>query len=229
MGRMPVDKERRVDDELQSKWVSLLIPFLQKNGLRNTTMDEVARVIGVSKATLYKYFSSRDEIFSLVVDSFLSGLDLMREVLFDESLSFEERYIRYFENLAFQSVDVSTTLLEDIKYHFPRLSRRIEQSQTENEFEFQKFYSRGVEAGAFMKIHPSIVARISRVALDEFLDPDFLLRNGLSFQQALKDFYMLKTQGTLNPESSTALSADYLDKRLVNMFRGTAGAFVTSE
>jgi len=42
--------------------------FLE-HGVATTTMDAVAREAGVSKATLYSYFRSRDELFGAVVEA----------------------------------------------------------------------------------------------------------------------------------------------------------------
>ena len=44
-----------------------------KNGLRKFTMDDISMKLGVSKATVYKHFSSRTEILEAVVQ--LASLD----------------------------------------------------------------------------------------------------------------------------------------------------------
>ncbi|HIE30743.1 TPA: TetR/AcrR family transcriptional regulator, partial [Candidatus Poribacteria bacterium] len=37
-------------------------------GLKKTTMDEIAKKCGMSKATLYYYFKSKEDIFRAVID-----------------------------------------------------------------------------------------------------------------------------------------------------------------
>jgi len=44
--------------------------FVQK-GYHGTSMDDIAQVLGVSKGAIYQYFKSKDELFSLVVESIL--------------------------------------------------------------------------------------------------------------------------------------------------------------
>ena len=39
-------------------------------GFENTTMSEIANRTGGSKATLYNYFSSKEELFAAVIDEF---------------------------------------------------------------------------------------------------------------------------------------------------------------
>ena len=67
MGRKPVDKERIDDPELKATWISRLAPVYLRNGLTRFTMDDIASKLGISKATLYKYYASREEILDDVV------------------------------------------------------------------------------------------------------------------------------------------------------------------
>ena len=62
MGRKPVDKERIDDPELKSAWIKQLSPIYLRNGLTRFTMDDIASKLSISKATLYKYYASREEI-----------------------------------------------------------------------------------------------------------------------------------------------------------------------
>lgn len=55
-----------------------------QQGFENTSMSEIANRVGGSKATLYNYFSSKEEIFTAVMDSaaaehFVVGFDILHE------------------------------------------------------------------------------------------------------------------------------------------------------
>lgn len=52
--------------------------LFSENGIEKTTMDDIARVAEYSKATLYVYFKSKDEIFHYIV---LKGMKLLHEQL----------------------------------------------------------------------------------------------------------------------------------------------------
>ncbi len=64
--------------------------ILSKKGFKNTTMDEIAEVSDISKPTLYKYFSSKEELFIQVlteinseVDKIVLGIIDMEDDIFD--------------------------------------------------------------------------------------------------------------------------------------------------
>ena len=46
--------------------------FIQK-GYHGTSMDDIAQVLGVSKGAIYQYFKTKDQLFSLVVESILKS------------------------------------------------------------------------------------------------------------------------------------------------------------
>lgn len=47
-----------------------------KFGIRSVTMDDVAAEFGISKKTLYQYFSDKQDLVSQVIDYFLENRDL---------------------------------------------------------------------------------------------------------------------------------------------------------
>jgi AcrR family transcriptional regulator len=63
-------RQRRKAERPQELLDAALTVFVDK-GLRATRMDDVARLAGVSKGTLYLYYSSKEELFKAVVRSSL--------------------------------------------------------------------------------------------------------------------------------------------------------------
>ena len=43
-------------------------------GFRRTSVDEIASRIGISKKTIYKYFSSKDELIRAVIEQVMEGI-----------------------------------------------------------------------------------------------------------------------------------------------------------
>ena len=62
MGRKPLNKARKKDPETQANWVAILSPHFLHGRLSKSTMQEIADILSVSKATLYKHFSFFKEV-----------------------------------------------------------------------------------------------------------------------------------------------------------------------
>ena len=65
-GTLPALRQRRKAERPQELLDAALAQFVDK-GFTATRMDDVARAAGVSKGTLYLYYSSKDELFKAVV------------------------------------------------------------------------------------------------------------------------------------------------------------------
>lgn len=64
-----------------------------KKGYKKTSIDDIAKEIGVVKGTCYHYFSSKSELYNQVVkqegEKYISGLE---DILFNSKLSSKERF-----------------------------------------------------------------------------------------------------------------------------------------
>lgn len=63
------------------KLVDVARQLFAKNGLENTTMNDIARASGKGRRTLYTYFKSKEDVYYAVIESELERLsDKMDEV-----------------------------------------------------------------------------------------------------------------------------------------------------
>lgn len=220
MGRKATDKERILDPKIRQEWLEQLIPFFMQNGFYRIKMEDVTRYLGVSKATLYDHFSSRDELFELVVDTVLDQVGQNREVLSREDLSYQERYVYLFGLIVQQINGVSSRLLEDIKLYFPALWQRIEDFYESWQTDLEDFFKKGIEDGSFVKAHPALMARMITILLRELMLPDFLIANNLTLPQVFFDFYRLQSQGLFKNSGEDEFEEN-LEKQLNNIIKKT--------
>lgn len=65
----------------RQKLVDVARQLFAKNGLENTTMNDIAKASGKGRRTLYTYFKSKEEVYYAVIESELERLsDKMNEV-----------------------------------------------------------------------------------------------------------------------------------------------------
>ena len=68
----PLKRERRKESRPRELLQAALTLFVEK-GFAATKAEEVARLAGVSKGTLFLYFASKEELFKAVVRENISG------------------------------------------------------------------------------------------------------------------------------------------------------------
>lgn len=158
-------------------------------------MDEVAKQLNVSKATLYKHFSSREEIVEMALMVKLNDIGSFKEMLFDENQPYLDRYFNSIHLFFAEISGISTEFLLDLKKLYPDIWKRVEFFREYAATLLKAFYSKGIDGGVFNDIDPAILVLNDKMFFDAISDPDFLIQNGLSLQKAFRDYFTLRTQG----------------------------------
>lgn len=173
----------------------MLLPIYIKNGLKKFSMDEVAQQLNISKATLYKHFRSREEIIETALIVKLNDIGSFKEMLFDESQPYLERYFNSIHLFFSEISGISTEFLLDLKKLYPDIWKRVEFFREYAATLLKSFYQKGIEQGVFNDVDPAILVLNDKMFFDAISDPEFLIQNGLSLQKAFKDYFTLRTQG----------------------------------
>ena len=210
MGRRPVKKERIDDPQLKEQWVRVLLPIYINNGLRKFSMDDIAAHLGISKATLYKHFRSREEIIENALVVKLNDIGSFREKLFDEEQEYWDRYFNAIYIFFAEISGISTDFLLDLKTLYPEIWKRVEFFRSYAADMLRDFYQQGIELGLFNDISPALLVASDKMFFDLISDPDFLKTQQLTLQQAFKDYFTLRTKGLFQS------SDNELDKKISN-------------
>ena len=136
--------------------LSLILDSAKKRfcryGLKKTTMTEIAGDIGLSKASLYYYFSTKEELFKEVVKqehkTFLNEIEgLLSSVVPAEELFhiYLERRLIYFRDFA----HLSSLSLESINSLKPVYARLFENLRKEEIRLVSKILEKGIAAQDF--------------------------------------------------------------------------------
>lgn len=158
-------------------------------------MDAVAKHLDVSKATLYKHFSSREEIIETALAVKLEDIGSFKESLFDDSLPYLDRYFRAIHIFFAEISGISTEFLADLKTLYPETWKKVAFFREYAASQLQLFYKQGIELGYFNNISPILLVASDKMFFDNISDPDFLQENGLSLQSAFRDYFTLRTGG----------------------------------
>ena len=158
-------------------------------------MDAVAQQLNISKATLYKHFSSREEIIETALIVKLNDIGSFKVMLFDESQPYIDRYFNSIHLFFAEISGISTEFLLDLKNLYPDIWKRVEFFREYAASMLKAFYQRGIEGGVFNDIDPAILVLNDKMFFDAISDPEFLVQNGLGLQKAFRDYFTLRTHG----------------------------------
>lgn len=212
MGRKPITKNRKENPEIRKKWAAEITPIFIKNGLKKFSMDEVAKLLNVSKATLYKHFASRELLLSFALEEKLQQIGNFQNDLFNETLPFLDRYHAAIHIFFHEIAGISTEFLSDLKHAHPKLWKKITFFIKFAAELLKQFYQKGIEQGYFNNIEPAVLVLSDKVFFETISDPDFLKENNLTLQKAFKSYFELRINGLFtNTEYRTKMFKKIMD------------------
>lgn len=197
MGRKATAKPRNTNPQKRDLYLGRLATAFKRHGLKKYNMDTIARELGLSKATLYHYFPSKDDMVELILNDVLLKLRDVEPILTDESLDFTERYYRGIRLISENISDISNTLLADLRDDYPRRWKEVQHFIDYLAELLTEFYEKGKRAGVFRDINTSMLVLSDRLFFDAISHVEFFDQHGLTLQEAFEQYFEMKSHGFL--------------------------------
>lgn len=143
-----------------------------KFGIRSVTMDDVASEFGISKKTLYQYFSDKEDLVSQVIDYFLDNAEVsLTSATQDNAID----YMFKVRNHVAHIIKFYNNNIEfELKKIYPHLHKKVYEAKRQriykNTFDNIK---KGIEQGLYRdEIDPDFLAKMQVGRMLYTLNPD---------------------------------------------------------
>ncbi|QDX94134.1 TetR/AcrR family transcriptional regulator [Brevibacillus laterosporus] len=194
-------RSRINEQEMKKELIIKILPFIKKQRISSLKIEDMAKYMDISKATMYKYFSSKKEIIESTVEVYVDYiLKNFNELSENLSVSYVRRFQKAFENSVVLAIFLSDLLLQDLKNMYPHLYQQIVEAQKVRNDHLKKFYEAGHSEGVFLPVNPSLLIVQDELLLQNLLNPVFLVQHHMTLEQALFDYYQMKKHQLLKPE-----------------------------
>ena len=203
MGRKAVDKERKPLNQKQEKWLTEVMPYFYKNGMRKPTMDDIAEHLNLSKATIYNYYSSKEDLIHDALWLKLVELQKFRDLLLDESVEFVERYYKGAQFFTQSLKGMTALYLEDLKNYFPKTWADVDRFREKSAENIKMYYKAGIDKGIFRDFNIHLMAETDLFFFDMMIDAKFLRKNEITVEEAFDQYFKMKFEGVLAVEKLT--------------------------
>ncbi len=171
-------------EEKRNLLKSIAESFLSK-GFYKTTMDEIAADLRISKKTIYKYFPSKEILLNLIIHAVVFTIRKeFRKIIEQDKTSVEKMLLvsRFFISMA-SRVNFNTLL--EIKKLGPNFWNKVEKLRAREIFaNFGKLIAQGQNEGYVVQIPRELILQIYIAAIQAVINPDFIVKNEFSMQQA---------------------------------------------
>ncbi|MFB5265695.1 TetR/AcrR family transcriptional regulator [Paenibacillus enshidis] len=200
--------------ETRSKLITKLLPYVRKNGFQSLTMDEISKIMSISRATLYKYFSTKEDIVEFIVDSFVKYIHEIVDETTGEQIGV--RFQQIFEQSVMLIQYLTDVFLKELEGNYPEKYERLRETLKMRENQILDFFNEGMQQGIFNHINGKIIIKQDEI-LREILDVKYLMENNLTVYNIIFDYYNIKKIQLFKPEQLQTLDDGIMMPKIEHM------------
>lgn len=160
------------------------------------TMDDVAKVLGMSKKTIYTIYRDKESLFFAMVDYLFDTIkESEQQVLLNENMSTVEKIRAILGVIPEGYKDVDFRQLYLLKDKFPQIYKQVElrlETGWENTI---VLLEQGMEEGVIRRVRIPILKMMLEAALEQFFQRDILIQNQVSYMEALDEVVAILVDG----------------------------------
>lgn len=185
--------------ENSQKLLTKIIPVLRTKSVSSLRMDDIAKHMDISKATLYKYFSSKEEIIQNVMNVYIEEIHDSRTTMEDDTISYERRFQIAYEHAMTHVLYLPEFFWSEVKKLYPALYEDIASALQHHSEQLCFFFEKGMNQGIFNRISPVLFMIQDEAVIRRIAEPSFSITHDMTIRQALFEFYMMKKHQLMHP------------------------------
>jgi TetR/AcrR family transcriptional regulator, cholesterol catabolism regulator len=194
--------------EQQTKWLQQVEALYMRYGIKSTTMDDVARELGISKKTLYQFVENKDDLIVKVVQCHISQEKQLCEEQFNQSANAIEEIMMVIKFNTQQLAQMRSNIVYDLqRYH--RDAWDIVAGYR-NKFMYDVVHrnlQRGIDEGLYrIDIKVDIMTKIHIITSFQLFDEDFFPSTQYARAEIFNEYLMHYLYGIVSEQGRTYMS-----------------------
>lgn len=182
---------------MKEKIIEATIWVFNQKGLK-FTMDDIAKELSMSKKTIYTVFKDKESLLFEMVDYCFDKIKESEDaVLSDETLSTAEKIRQILGVLPESYMDIDFRQLYSLKEKYPKTYRKVEQRLESGWEKTIALINQGMEEGIVRPVNVQIVKMMLEASIEQFFARDILIRNGLTYKEALDEVVRVIVDGII--------------------------------
>jgi len=190
-------KKEEINHEKEKILEFSLDKFLRE-GFFKTSMDAVAGELHMSKKTIYKHFSTKEELVDAIVERFTSTVGNKIDKAInteDDSLT---KAFNLFEIMGSIAMKLSDTWVKDLQIHMPKLWEKIDEFRTKRaNAVLGSIIKQGQEEGMIIDKPSELIIHLFVTSIRSIVNPNFLFYQKFNYKEAFHHTFEILFNGIL--------------------------------
>mgnify|MGYP005843578837 CR=1 FL=1 len=180
--------------------------YFMKYGFHKTTMDEIAKELRISKKTIYKHFSTKDELIRAVFVRIRNDLGGRIETIINSDGDAIIKLYKISDLFSKRVATISNKWLNDLQFYAPDIWQEV------NDFRIkimQKnmtlLVEQGKSEGLINNFPTNIIMGVLISSVQGVVNPEFVLHNNISIGKAGETVLEIVFSGILSKKGKKLL------------------------
>lgn len=195
------------DEPARERILSFASGKFLREGFAKISVDELTSELAISKKTFYKYFTSKEDLLTQIMDRLVAGIRTRFLTIIDSDRDFIEKLSQVMALLANELGRLSLPLQADLQRHAPHIWKRVEDFRRERITKnFASLLEQGMEEGFVRKdINKKIALLTFLGAVESIIRPSVLINESFSAREALQSIMAIFFRGILTEDAGDLL------------------------
>lgn len=160
-------------------------------------MGDLTRRLRVSKSSLYKFVSSKDELVSEVVNELTASFNREESEILSGNKPVEEKLELFTEAFMKITYGFDSRVYEDLQRFYKSDWKKWAAFRQEKINVFMNLLQNGIDSGAVKPVNFVVVYQCLNASMEAIANPEFLESNNLSYYQAVDTLQDIVFHGLL--------------------------------
>ena len=198
MGRKSLSRKRKAITSRTKVWLGELLLSLQNENLDGLIMDDLARLAGKSKSTIYEYFETKEDVLLAACKVRVDELSASIFGLEKEAFSTVDLYSSLIEIFAKGTTGISISFLQSIKQSYPKSWEMIDGFMNGFVQLLKEHYKTGIKEGIYTPVSVDLLGSIDKLFVEQVVTNRTLFTDEkYTVSDLVTDYLSLRLNGLL--------------------------------
>lgn len=165
-------------------------------GFKKVSLDRLAAEMGISKKTVYKYFSGKEDLVAACLNEINEEMDKLVKDIFHAPHHSREMLVTALTKIFIQ-LSVNVNIFQDLHRYYPELWITFEKRREARIKFAERFIEKGIAAGQFNNINARVALSSYIAAVRTVINLKFLKTHKIEFNEAYESLITLFLNGFL--------------------------------
>lgn len=172
-----------------------------REGFYKTSIDSLAAELHVSKKTIYKNFTTKEQIVEEMVHALLNDTSSKIDEIIKSDVTSLHKALKMFEVMGSVTLKLSDNWVKDIQIHMPQLWEKIDEFRTKRAYSiFSNIIEEGKKEGNFIDKPNELIIHLFINSIRSIVNPQFIFMHKFSFREAFQHTFEILFNGILTPK-----------------------------